>query len=111
MAMEQSMNELEMLGALEDGPTEDSMVVRALGYRLGIADGWFHWDGLAVVFPHFKPEIDILKNAMPVGVDEKDIHLAVDFYSGEALIITRSDTDTGITKIHQTFKLADLLKP
>ncbi len=103
--------ELEMIGALEDGPTEDTMVVRALGYRLGVADGWFHWDGLAVVFPHFKPEIDVLKNAMPVEIPEEDIHLLVDFYSGEALIISKHEADTGSPKIHQTFKLADLLKP
>lgn len=104
--MNDNMLEMALFGELEDAPN-DKMVVRVLGYKIGISDGWFHWNGLAVVFPVFKPSISFLEEKMPKSVKPEQVHLAIDFYSGDGKILVRA-TENPV--VYQSFQLTDLLE-
>ena len=100
------MSELELFGILEDGEHDKNLLsVRLLGHKIGESDGWFHWDGLCVVFPNFLPSNPILKHFM-LNLTSKNIHLIIDFYDGNGALLTKSGDDEPV--IHKKFNISDL---
>jgi hypothetical protein len=87
------MSEKSVLGAFGDIETDkdDDMIVRVIGYNIGSAAGWFHFNGgWCVMAPDFKPNDDAeLKFGIPYHKYEMVEHkgLIVDFYAGQIALV------------------------
>ena len=82
-------DEIEMMGHLEDDPTEAGrMIVRVLGKRLGTAAVWLHFGGWCIVAMDFKPE----DKRFACDGEHKDVALLVDLYSGEMAMVAGAST-------------------
>lgn len=93
-------------GDLETAADGTRMVVRVLGLRVGTSDGWFHWNGWAVVAPNFEPDEDALEKIFADLVIAPDLEgkaqtklgLVADFYTGSIALIEmpkdKGDTTT-----------------
>jgi len=100
------MDDLAMFGELETAPG-NRLVVRAVGYLLGSAEGWFHHGGLAAVFPAFTTEhikLAELFQAIPPG----QACLGIDFYTGEVKVINAIPMQE--PEVKHSLTLAELIK-
>ena len=98
--------DLLMFGELEDAP-EDRMVVRAIGHVLGTSAGWFHYDGLSVIFPVFRTTHPKLVGLIP-DIQPTRVCLGIDFYTGEVKII---EGENGmVPKVHHSLQLQELVR-
>jgi hypothetical protein len=100
------VDDLSMFGELEDAPG-DRMVVRAIGFVLGTSAGWFHYDGLAVIFPEFQTTHPKLAGLITDIASVRRRCLAIDFYTGEVKII--DGAQGRVPKVYHTLQLQELL--
>lgn len=98
-------DDLSMFGELEDAP-DDCMVVRAIGYVLGTANGWYHYGGLSVIFSAFRTKHPTLAPLVE-NVAPEHVCLAIDFYTGEVKIVEMSTIQN--LKVLHSLQLNDLL--
>jgi len=99
-------NDLGMFGELEDAP-EDRMVVRAIGHVLGTSAGWFHYEGLSVMFPEFRTTHPKLLKLI-ADIRPERVCLGIDFYTGEGKVI---EGERGmVPRVHHSFQLQELLE-
>jgi hypothetical protein len=82
---------IKLYGQLESDGAR--LVVRVLGHKVGTADGWFHWDGWAIVAANFTPDDGLAKFfpdivvAPALSEGATVLGLMVDFYSGQIALI------------------------
>jgi hypothetical protein len=88
---------MEMFGNLEDGPTDDRMIVRILGHRVGSAGGWFYCSGHCIMMPEFEMEPGLLKFAPDLKSVPKNTGLMIDYYAGLLALIPHSAKGSGET--------------
>jgi hypothetical protein len=81
---------LKSFGDMEDGPQE-GMVVRILGYNIGLADGWFHYKGgWSLMIPEFKPNPEaetVFGIPYEKHKDMAHMGLVIEFYTGQLALV------------------------
>jgi hypothetical protein len=88
---------LDTYGDIETGK-DDAMVVRVLGYDIGLSAGWFHFNGGWCVFvPDFKPKDEAeLYFGIPYTKFNmvQNMGLVIDFYMGQMALVSHPPKGT-----------------